>query len=1395
MRQWSIGNQRIDLVHRVCFQFRSAKDLNKAMHIKHGNTAAKHRTWQQKHGLRGRSPFLIGTYNVGGLQQATKRSRLKDNADILGITETHLQSHLEHSESTQFDNYHCFWSPNPEDRHFSGIGILIKKSAFWAASAISWAPEDACHRFFKDNRLLATQVWFGHGGTSLLVYTCYGPSGARWEADKKTYFHQLIQAIEHDRIQRGDLPAILIGDFNLQISDSSILAGTLQRRFWYDTRDKAAPHMQKAATCHKGKGSYIDHVWVSQNLYDLTDNFVVQKHDEFKDHAFVACTIAIPSPSQTIKNLRPVTKLPVLLSPPSLSDSRIPCRLSPEFHTVIASGDVNVAFKLWSQEFERVLFDIANHQHHQLLNKAPAKRGQITFQEQRKFPRTVNNQASTLKTRKLWKAHCQLLEITKVAPGTRRDRTIANLRKVEQWLTPDQHSELATLIDRSEFVTALQLLDNFLESSIRIDKQQRILQWKRKMRTQANKPFEYLRHKASCAPVKVSQVEGNLTANIPSRLDSISQVWKTIFASHIDGEPSFSNFMDRYGSTMKTHKVVLGDLQPDHISQVLRKMKASAPGLDQTLVSELKIASQWSPSLMNSLATLFNCIEQLQTWPHVLTQGVVSFIPKDPSNHQPKPDEFRPITILSSIYRLWAASRHSQLARKWYPLWKHENAFGGKYSRSADQLAYETCMQLEAASSSDMFAAGVSFDLQKCFDTVPCNLALDVFQQRGADPRLVQTLRSFYKGHTKLFRLEGHHSQSFRPSCGIIQGCPLSMLLLTSLVTAWLEHIQVKIPVAISRSYADDMSAVAVGNSKPVVKQALTQVYEHTQQFSTSAGMTINKHKSFTFGSKDFRGCVAAIPDHAETFRLVGCSVKTKAAKHWTPLEDKRYHDWKVVIQRIRNIPISWHEKVHLIRTMMTKLTFGQGLHSLHVPKDTAPAMRATVIRTLFNVDNYNSAPNAVFALLTPPAADPLFALDLSAFQLIQRMYPTDTERKQLLQSIRDASESSDGPVQRAKQLSDSAIFGATMKNFLQGNLHPAKWEHDLREAYRSQAWQLLCRDRPQHFAGISNGVDRTRTSKYLNALKSEADLLQSECDKEETINPEPLDDPRVKLKVLRLLLTGGLQTPERQHRHKNKPGQVQCLCKTGEPTIQHIAWHCPRFAHIRNPILEKLPMPLENLPRCFTCCAIIPSNLVLPVDDVVLIQEKLVQFWQHHIADWHNGDENFMVIYDGPVTSQSETHPNATASNQPSSSTAAPAAPPQPVPKNGHVLKLLPEGGVFCQLCGKSTKLLKHQRLKILSRPCKNPNLPPDQWLTSPGAFDNAPRLEKAWLELLQKHNKPNHLLFWNQKCGKKKINLILGNCGVSDVGKSGHGCTGTTIYLSLNATRSGIILLLPLG
>ena len=675
--------------------------------------------------------------------------------------------------------------------------------------------------------------------------------------------------------------------------------------------------------------------------------------------------------------------------------------------------------------------------------------------------------------------------------------------------------------------------------------------------------------------------------------------------------------------------------------------------------------------------------------------------------------------------------------------------FGGKKSRSADQLALKTCLQYQKAIQDGKFAAGLSYDLKKCFDTIPFMLALDVFAARGTDLTVVSTMRSFYNNHTKHFRLDGNHTFAFKPSCGIIQGCPISMLLLTALITCWAEKNQDSAASNTKRSYADDLSIVAEGATKKEVKDQLNISHQQIEKFTRLAGMTINMNKTFTFGATSFKACVPSISNHQTSFRLVGCSIKTTPAPMWTALEKQRFADWKQTIQRVRVLPLSWQDKSKVIQTAMSKLTFGQGMHALHASKETCRAMRAVVIRTLLDADNYNSSPNAIFALLTQPSNDPVFALDLAAFQLFRHTFQTQTQIDELKTAMNEHSQEQDGPITRLAQLKDHPVFAKIVAAFLNRTLHPTKWQHLLREDYRLHAWQTLCRDRAQHFAGTWQGVDRSRTLALLHELIVQADALQSKCDNDDFVIDDPKMDPRAKLKVLRLLLTGGLNNPELQHRHKKQDGTVVCLCKQGEPSLEHISWFCPRFANLRQQALDNLPAPLDQLPKCFYACALVPKQMNISAGQVRSIQQSLINIWQSHISDWYDNPDNFQVVQSkqSPPDDHIDPAQNSQATTEEIKS--------EPLSRNGHVIKINPEGGVFCCKYGKATKLLKHQRLKILSKPCKHPNLPQAHWLTSPGAMNNSVRFGELWYELHHKYNQAGHKYFWNQRFGKDPKNL----------------------------------------
>lgn len=59
---------------------------------------------------------------------------------------------------------------------------------------------------------------------------------------------------------------------------------------------------------------------------------------------------------------------------------------------------------------------------------------------------------------------------------------------------------------------------------------------------------------------------------------------------------------------------------------------------------------------------------------------------------------------------------------------------------------------------------------------------------------------------------------------------------------------------------------------------------------------------------------------------------------------------------------------------------------------------------------------------------------------------------------------------------------------------------------------------------------------------------------------------------------------------------------------------------------------------------------------------------------------------------------------------------------------------------------------------------------------MQNSARLEQAWIDLHEKHNKPGHILFWNQKCGE--------NIKREDFGRSEVWQRDTIIYPEIRVT-----------
>ena len=588
-----------------------------------------------------------------------------------------------------------------------------------------------------------------------------------------------------------------------------------------------------------------------------------------------------------------------------------------------------------------------------------------------------------------------------------------------------------------------------------------------------------------------------------------------------------------------------------------------------------------------------------------------------PFRHRPTPSSHPNFSRKSSrsqkasSYRdpawpLTLAARHDQLCAGCPNKWKSTKTYGLEQAKAADALAFDACLQIRIRYSEGILNSGILvWYFCKCFDTIPIDLALQRFNHRGADSG-VRGLTGWYRQHLKCFQLKGSYTKAYRPANGIIQGGPMSMLVLTSLMT-WVEHCQKAVPEAHPRSYADDLSLCTKSRTKNDLILKTKNMHQVTADFISTSGMAFDPDTCFTFGHPSVPGSIGSIQNHKSQHRLVGGSIELDKKKGWTEVEQKRAETWQKRIENIRFLPIGWFQNLTLIDRIMSRLTFGQGTHKLHLPSQSATSLRATVIRTVLNATFYDASPAIIFTILAKPSVDPEFALNIATIHLFIRSISRCDDKQRILNLIIQQNQTFpiDGPIARFHQLYHHEINHDTIHKFLNNHLDKHKWQHDLRETYRKTMWMRTARDRQQHFSGIQDGINRVLSLALLKKLTVEADTIQSQLDAQHIASVDASHDPRPKLKVPRLLLSAGVQTPERDHQHRRRPGSVQCKCGNAVPTIFHISWGCSCYEDLREEIWQHMPRPIEQMPICFQYTTLIPSNLEISETQIMGVQKR----------------------------------------------------------------------------------------------------------------------------------------------------------------------------------------------
>eukprot|EP00973_Karenia_brevis_P085195 11825339-Karenia_brevis.AAC.1 len=111
----------------------------------------------------------------------------------------------------------------------------------------------------------------------------------------------------------------------------------------------------------------------------------------------------------------------------------------------------------------------------------------------------------------------------------------------------------------------------------------------------------------------------------------------------------------------------------------------------------------------------------------------------------------------------------------------------------------------------------------------------------GCPERLLRPLRSMYTRLRRRFCFAGGIGEEWIASNGILQGCPLSVILLNALVSVWAKAVEQEVSTAQCEAYADDTQALTRTRRDVTLTAAITD------EFANLSGQSLSHEKSYCF--------------------------------------------------------------------------------------------------------------------------------------------------------------------------------------------------------------------------------------------------------------------------------------------------------------------------------------------------------------------------------------------------------------------------------------------------------------------------------------------------------------------------------------------------------------------
>lgn len=325
------------------------------------------------------------------------------------------------------------------------------------------------------------------------------------------------------------------------------------------------------------------------------------------------------------------------------------------------------------------------------------------------------------------------------------------------------------------------------------------------------------------------------TGKLRTLFEAFHAQWKGRWLKHRSVEPSqWTQILDFARATLSPIHAPEPALSPEVLRRLIRgKSRKSACGLDGVSVLDLQAADEGQ---LTSLASLYSRAEADGSWPVQCMAGSVQCLAKTDNPQQP--GDYRPVTVLSLVYRLWSSHRSKHWLKALGPH-LDQHLCGNRPGHCPADVWRLVLNEVSDAHMTDQVVCGFVVDLVKAYNTLPRYPVLFASKLLGIGQSTLLGWSGALASVCRHFAIRSSYSDGLYSTTGLPEGCGLSclgMLVLDLLLHRWMSSLHGSIQTL---SFVDNWE-VLLRNP-----ELLDAAFDRLSHFVTLLDLELDTRKTF----------------------------------------------------------------------------------------------------------------------------------------------------------------------------------------------------------------------------------------------------------------------------------------------------------------------------------------------------------------------------------------------------------------------------------------------------------------------------------------------------------------------------------------------------------------------